>query len=119
MASSAGLENAEALDAIEETLEVALPVEPALEGKALLTIGARRDVGPGILAGSSFADGVAVVDLTASQTQRMGRFERDACSQVQRLFGLQGLRARLGMIAAIAAGQIQRPCSGFRLDAGR
>jgi hypothetical protein len=56
------------LDAVEEALnEVALPVEPAREGKALLAVGARRDVGPGILAGSGFSDGVAVVALIGKQ----------------------------------------------------
>jgi hypothetical protein len=61
------------LDAVEEALnEVALPVEPAREGKALLAVGARRDVGLGILAGSGFSDGVAVVALIGKQRGALG-----------------------------------------------
>lgn len=69
----ASCDTSEVLDAVEESLnEVALPIEPAREGKALLAVGARRDVGPGILAGSGFSDGVAVVALIGKQRGALG-----------------------------------------------
>ena len=62
----------EVLDAVEEALdEVPLPVEPAGERKALLAVGARRDVGPGILAGGGFANGVAVVAFVGEQRRAL------------------------------------------------
>jgi hypothetical protein len=49
-------------DRIEEALDqVALSVEAGREGEPLLAVGARRDVGPGVLAGGGLADGVAVI----------------------------------------------------------
>ena len=68
----------EVLDAVEEALdEVALPVKPARERKALLAVGARRDVGPSILAGGSVADGVAVISLIGEQRRAFGhRFQQ-------------------------------------------
>lgn len=60
------------LDAVEEALDkVPLPVEPAGERKALLAVGARRDVGPGILAGGGFANGVAVVAFVGEQRRAL------------------------------------------------
>lgn len=61
------------LDAVEEALDqVALAVEPAREGKALLAVGSRRDVGPGLLVGGGFADSVAVVALVRQQSGTFG-----------------------------------------------
>ena len=63
----------EVLDAVEEAFdEIALPIEPARECRALIAVGPRRDVGPRILAGSDFSDGVAVVTLIGQQRGAFG-----------------------------------------------
>ena len=66
----------EMLDPVEEALdEIALPVKPSREGEALLAVGARRDVGPGVLAGDGLADGVAVVALVCEQCRAFLRID--------------------------------------------
>src|SRR5690606_23550558 len=40
--------------------------------EALLSVGARRDIGPGVLTGGDFADGVAVVSLVRQQRGAVG-----------------------------------------------
>jgi len=83
------------LDPVEEAFdEVALPVEPAREGKTLLAVGARRDVCPSVLGGSSFADGVAVVSPVGEQRCAIGH----------------GIEQSFGLLAVVdlAAGQSQR-----------
>lgn len=78
----ASCDASEVFDAVEEAFdEIALPIEPARECKALLAVGARRDVGPGILAGSGFSDGVAVVALIGKQRGTLGH-------RIKQCFGL-------------------------------
>lgn len=59
---------AEVLDAVEEPLdEIALAIDPAREGEALLAIGARGDVCPSVLTGGGFTDGIAVISIIGQQ----------------------------------------------------
>jgi hypothetical protein len=85
------------LDAVEEALvNVPLPVEPAGERKALLAVGARRDVGPGILAGGGFANGVAVVAFVGEQRRALR----------------QSLQQGLGFLAVVDLTAVRRRATG-------
>lgn len=81
-------------DTVEEAFdEVALAIDPAGEGEALLAVLAGRYVGPGVLASGGIADGIAIVSLVAEQRRAFGH----------------GLEQRLGFLAVVdlAAGQAQ------------
>ena len=82
------------LDAIEEAFdEIALAIDPAREGEALLAVGTRRDIGPSVLAAGGLADGVAVISSVGEQRGALR----------------QGFEQRLGFLAVVnlSAGQAQ------------
>ena len=61
------------LDAIGEALDkAALPVKPRGQCEALLSVGSRPDIGSGVLIGSDFSDGVAVVSPVSEQPGALG-----------------------------------------------
>lgn len=61
------------LDTVEEALdEIALAVEPSRKRETLLSVGAGRDVGPDVLAGNDFTDGVVVIPLSATSVAPSG-----------------------------------------------
>lgn len=93
------------LDAVEEAFDqIALPVEPGREGEALFAVGARRDIGPGVLAGGDFPDGVAVVALVGQQRGALGH----------------GVEQGLGFLAVVdlTAGQSQGNGTAISVNEG-
>ena len=93
------------LNAVEEPLDqVALSVEPGREGELLLSVGARRDVGPGVPAGGGIADSVAVIALVGQQRGALR----------------QGLQQNLGLagVVNLTSGQAQRDGTTVSVNEG-
>lgn len=84
----------EVRDAVEESFDcISLAVESVREGEALLSVGARLDVGQGILGCGGCADGIAVVALVRKQRCTFG----------------DGVKQRFGFLAIVdlTGGQVQ------------